>query len=75
MIEEFEKLITKEQQKKTHDGLLDELKLAILECARKQHQWDNKAMDSLVRFLFCVCEMAKNDKFINLKESYTSERT
>jgi hypothetical protein len=51
LIEEFEKLITKEHQKKTHDGLLDELKLAILESSRKQHQWDNKAMDSLVRIM------------------------
>lgn len=48
LMEEFEKLITKEQQKKTHDDLLDELKLAIKEAASKHHQWDNKAMDSLV---------------------------
>lgn len=47
-MEEFQKLITKDQQKKTHDNLLDELKLAIKEASSKNHQWDNKAMDSLV---------------------------
>jgi hypothetical protein len=48
LMEEFEKIIIKDQQKKNHDNLLDELKLAIKENASKSHQWDNKAMDSLV---------------------------
>lgn len=47
-MEEFEKLITKEQHKKHHDNILDELKLALKEAASKSHQWDSKAMDSLV---------------------------
>lgn len=47
-MEEFERLIRKDQQKKTHDNLLDELKLSVKEAASANHQWDNKAMDSLV---------------------------
>ncbi len=45
---EFEKLITKNQSKKTHDDILNGLKLAITEKASQSHQWDVKAMDSLV---------------------------
>ena len=47
LMQEFEKLVTKDHSKKNHDNLLDELKLAIKESASKQHQWDTKAMDSL----------------------------
>lgn len=48
LMDEFEKLVTKDQSKKNHDGLLDEVKLAVKDASSKQHQWDNKAMDSLV---------------------------
>lgn len=47
-MDEFEKLVTKDQSKKNHDGLLDEVKLAVKDASSKQHEWDNKAMDSLV---------------------------
>ena len=42
-MEEFQKLITKDNTKKAHDNLLDELKLAIKEASSNSHQWDNKA--------------------------------
>lgn len=48
-MQEFSKLLTKDVNKKNHDNLLDELKLSITESVSKQHQWDTKAMDSLVR--------------------------
>lgn len=48
LMQEFEKLITKDQTKKNHDNLLDVLKEAIREAASKCHKWDTKAMDSLV---------------------------
>ena len=51
LMEEFQKLITKDNTKKAHDNLLDELKLAIKDASSKSHQWDNKAMDSLVSYL------------------------
>jgi hypothetical protein len=51
LMEEFQKLITKDNTKKAHDNLLDELKLAIKEASSNSHQWDNKAMDSLVSYL------------------------
>lgn len=47
-MEEFEKLITKDNKKKNHDNLLDAVKLAVKDASNKNHQWDNKAMDSLV---------------------------
>ena len=49
LMQEFEKLIIKDYNKKNHDTILDELKLSIKEAASKQHQWDTKAMDSLVK--------------------------
>jgi hypothetical protein len=48
LMQEFSKLLTKDVNKKNHDNLLDELKLSITESVSKQHQWDIKAMDSLV---------------------------
>ena len=48
LMQEFEKLVTKDNTKKSHDNLLDEVKLAVKESSSKNHQWDNKAMDSLV---------------------------
>jgi hypothetical protein len=50
LMQEFSKLLTKDVNKKNHDNLLDELKLSITETVSKQHQWDIKAMDSLVSF-------------------------
>ena len=47
-MKEFEKLIIKDYNKKNHDTILDDLKLSIKETSSKQHQWDTKAMDSLV---------------------------
>ena len=47
-MQEFEKLIIKDYNKKNHDTILDALKLSIKETSSKQHQWDTKAMDSLV---------------------------
>jgi len=48
LMQEFEKLIIKDYNKKNHDTILDALKLSIKETSSKQHQWDTKAMDSLV---------------------------
>lgn len=61
LMQEFEKFVTKDQAKKNHDNLLDELKLTIIEGASSKHQWDTKAMDSLVKSL----TLLKN-KLINL---------
>merc|ERR1712127_502773 len=47
LMAEFGKLLTKDYAKKQHDGLLDELKLAITDAVTEQHKWDEKAMDSL----------------------------
>lgn len=51
LMQEFEKLITKNYPKKNHDNLLDGLKEAIRNAASQSHKWDTKAMDSLVRHL------------------------
>ena len=49
LMQEFEKLITKTNTKKNHDDILNGVKLAITNRASKSHEWDIKAMDSLVR--------------------------
>jgi hypothetical protein len=48
LLDEFEKLILKDQSKKTHDTILDGLKIAIRNTANTRHVWDEKALDSLV---------------------------
>ena len=48
LLQEFEKLLTKDQGKKNHDTLLDDLKYTICDSVSKEHRWDIKAMDSLV---------------------------
>ena len=48
LLDEFEKLILKDQSKKTHDTILDGLKIAIRNTANTRHVWDEKALESLV---------------------------
>jgi optic atrophy protein 1 len=47
LMQEFEKLIDKDLSKKSHDSILDALKLDIKETSTRQHKWDTKAMGSL----------------------------
>ena len=71
LLQEFEKLLTKDHNKKTHDTLLDELKYTIFESVTKEHQWDTKAIDSLV-IEINLCNLTKNYLSI-LKLSYFME--
>ncbi len=52
LLQEFEKLILKDQSKKAHDTILDSLKIAIKNSANTRHNWDEKALDSLVNIVF-----------------------
>lgn len=47
LLKEFENLITKDNTKKNHDNILDNLKVAIKNSARLKHKWDDKALESL----------------------------
>lgn len=49
LMKEFSSILTKDYSNKNHDNLLDSLKAEIQDTASKNHQWDTKAMDSLVK--------------------------
>jgi optic atrophy protein 1 len=67
-MQEFQKLLLKDQNKKNHDTLLDELKLAVTESVSKQHKWDTKAMDSLR----VIQSNALEDRSVPDKQSWDS---
>lgn len=48
LLDEFQTLIEREQKSRSHDPITDELKLQVLHACRTRHQWDVKALDSLV---------------------------
>ena len=57
LLDEFEKLILKDQSKKTHDRILDGLKLAIKNSASNRHNWDEKALESLVNINHLIVKL------------------
>ena len=48
LLDEFQTLIEREQKSRSHDPITDDLKLQVLHACRTRHQWDAKALDSLV---------------------------
>jgi hypothetical protein len=48
LMAEFVKLVTRDNTKKNHDDILNAMKMAITDKATESHNWDIKAMDSLV---------------------------
>lgn len=49
LLDEFQSLIEREQKTRSHDPITDDLKMQVLHACRTRHQWDAKALDSLVR--------------------------
>ncbi|CAF1258064.1 unnamed protein product, partial [Didymodactylos carnosus] len=47
LLDEFRKLIDREQKSRQYDPIGDELKLSVVHSSRTRHQWDSKALDSL----------------------------
>ena len=47
-MDEFEKLVRRDNGKKNHDDILNELKYIITNKSSDNHKWDTKAIDSLV---------------------------
>ncbi|XP_041377783.1 dynamin-like 120 kDa protein, mitochondrial isoform X2 [Gigantopelta aegis] len=45
--DEFQKLVERDKEKRHHDDIYDQLKLAVIELAKQKHSWDAKAEDSL----------------------------
>ncbi|XP_067659659.1 dynamin-like GTPase OPA1, mitochondrial isoform X2 [Haliotis asinina] len=45
--EEFEKLVGRDQDKKHHDDIFNQLKSAVIEGSKERHKWDEKAEQSL----------------------------
>lgn len=48
LLDEFQNLIAREQQSRSYDPITNELKREVVEACRTRHQWDSKALDSLV---------------------------
>jgi hypothetical protein len=49
LLDEFQSLIDREQKSRTYDSIADEMKMHVVQACRTRHQWDTKALDSLVR--------------------------
>lgn len=49
LLDEFQNLIEREQKTRSYDPITNDLKVQIVEECRRRHQWDAKALDSLVR--------------------------
>lgn len=45
--EEFQKIVERDQKRKDHDEIFDQLKLAVIGASKAKHQWESKAEDSL----------------------------
>lgn len=48
LLNEFQVLIEREQKSRTYDSITNDLKTQVVEACRTRHQWDAKALDSLV---------------------------
>jgi hypothetical protein len=48
LLNEFESLIEREQKSRSNDPITNDLKMQVVQACRTRHQWDAKALDSLV---------------------------
>jgi len=48
LLNEFQDLIEREQKSRSYDSIANDLKMQVVEACRRRHQWDTKALDSLV---------------------------
>lgn len=48
LLDEFQNLVEREQKSPSHDPIANDLKLHVVQASRSRHQWDSKALDSLV---------------------------
>lgn len=50
LLDEFETLIEREQKSQSYDPITNDLKTQVVQECRTRHQWDSKALDSLVEY-------------------------
>lgn len=48
LLDEFQALIERNQKSRSYDPITDDLKMHVVQACRSRHQWDVKALDSLV---------------------------
>ena len=48
LLDELQNLIEREQKSRSYDPIANDLKLQVVQVCRTRHQWDVKAIDSLV---------------------------
>ena len=48
LLDEFQGLIEREQKSRSYDPIANDLKMQVVQACRTRHQWDTKALDSLV---------------------------
>lgn len=60
LLEEFQALIERDQKSRSYDPITHDLKVHVVQACRSRHQWDTKALDSLVRplaLLECLAQV------------------
>jgi hypothetical protein len=48
LLNEFQGLIERDQKSRSYDPITNDLKMQVVQECRTRHQWDAKALDSLV---------------------------
>ena len=48
LFDEFQGLVEREQKSRSYDPIADDLKMHVVRMCRSRHQWDAKALESLV---------------------------
>lgn len=56
LLDEFQNLIEREQKCRSYDPITDDLKMQVVQACRTRHQWDAKALDSLVIINIILCQ-------------------
>lgn len=49
LLEEFKNLIEREHRSRSYDPIASDLKFEVVQAAQSRHQWDTKALESLVK--------------------------
>lgn len=66
LLDEFQSLIERDQKSRSYDPITNDLKMQVVQACRSRHQWDAKALDSLVSRIFMF---SLNVRVYLLKES------
>ena len=72
LLDEFQSLIDRELKKAPHDPIADDLKTQVVQACRTRHQWDTKALDSLVSLAVLLRHSTISPLYFSASDSNTS---